>query len=590
MLGATACVAVQQLVRAHQGGVDARHHGWAATISAVAFAVFLGRLVQRSAALPERALLGVGLQYTLSFGLGATFLWFTPSSGKLRRRLALGLLLLLALHLTTQLFVTHEAIAHVDGFGFPYYAVRNGPLTVGLVPVAAIACVYGVRAARAASGKSSLSPRTWLLAASAIVAVGVHDTLMNFGRIRSIHLIDFAFAFIAFVTSASLSRRLRHRFAGLASAVADQTKELSLQQAALDRALDELREASGRLPVMAEGTLDAVLVHEDGRIVDANAVASKMFGAKTDVGMPLVELVVEGDRDLVRSSVLARSTAPHEVMGARSDGSLVPVEMVGRQVRFGGADLGVVVIRDITARKAHEARQLLTDRMVSLGTLAAGAAHEINNPLAYTMANIALVLKGVENGGEISSAQVALLGDAKEGCERIASIVADLSTFSRGGSDVLEPVEVEGILELSIRMADHVIRTRARVVRDYGAIAPVRANRTLLGQVFLNLLINAAQAIPVGSVELNEIRVSTCERDGRVVVTVKDTGVGITPSVLSRIFVPFFTTKAQDGTGLGLAVCHGIVTQLGGEIDVESQRGEGSTFRVLLPVFAPPPA
>jgi len=200
------------------------------------------------------------------------------------------------------------------------------------------------------------------------------------------------------------------------------------------------------------------------------------------------------------------------------------------------------------------------------------------------MANIAMVLKRVEaERSALPDSTVELLRAASEGCERIRNIVKDLSTFSRGGSEVVEHVDVEGVLDLSIRMAEHLTLSRARVVRDYAQVGPVRANRTQLGQVFLNLLINAAQAIEEGNAEINEIRVSTCEREGDVVVTVDDTGDGMEPAVLSRIFVPFFTTKAQEGTGLGLSVCHGIMTQLGGEIAVESTPGEGSTFRVRLP-------
>ena len=459
-----------------------------------------------------------------------------------------------------------------------------------LVPIGAGVLLWGLRAARQAGGRSPLRPGTWLVLAVATTAVAAHDVLMNAGHIRSVHLIEYSLAGIAFVTSASLSRRFMSRFAGLATAVEDRTKELGVQRAALESALGELRAASGALPMLAESTLDAVLVHEGGRIVDANASASQMFGAGPDalVGMSLGQLIAEGDREAVTPSVLAGAHGPHEIMGARLDGSLVPLELIGRQVTFDGAELGVIALRDITARKAQEARQLLTDRMVSLGTLAAGAAHEINNPLAYTMANIGIVLKSIDSGASVLPPRsVELLRDAKEGCERIRGIVHDLSTFSRGGSEVLEPVDVEGVLELSIRMAEHVTLPRARVVRDYTEVGPVRANRTQLGQVFLNLLINAAQAIEEGDPEANEIRVSTREREGRVIVTVHDTGIGIAPAVLSRIFVPFFTTKAHEGTGLGLSVCHGIVTQLGGTIDVESTPDEGSTFRVLLPPFEP---
>ncbi len=590
MIGATACVAIQQLLRAREGGVDARHHAWAGTVCALAFAVFLGRFVQRSAPLPERALLGVNLQYTLAFSLAAGFLWLTPAPRTAQlRRLAVIPLVLLALHLATSVFVGHETMFREDILGFPYYAVRNGPLTVVLIPFAVAILVYGVRAARQAGGRSPLRPGTWVVIASATVAVTVHDTLMNFGRFRSVHLVEYSLAAIALVTSTSLARRLMNRYAGLATAVDDRTKELCIQQAQLEDALRELRAVSARLPMLAESTLDAVIVHAKGHIVDANASAAAMFGAKAGelVGMPLEELVAKADRDVVTPQALAQSNAPHEILGARIDGSFVPLEIVGREVTVDGESVGVVALRDISARKTHEAHLLLTDRMVSLGTLAAGAAHEINNPLAYAMANIAMVLKTADREGpELPRHTVDLLRDANEGCERIRSIIADLSTFSRGGSEALEPVDVESVLELSIRMAEHVIRPRARVVRDYADISPVRANRTRLGQLFLNLLVNAAQAIPAGSSEQNEIRVTTGEHDGRVVVTVRDTGAGIAPDVLPRIFVPFFTTKAQEGTGLGLSVCHGIVTQLGGEIEVDSTVGEGSSFRVLLPPFA----
>ncbi|CAN5919836.1 hypothetical protein BH11MYX4_BH11MYX4_22790 [soil metagenome] len=591
MLGVTGCVAVQQVRRAREGQLDAQHHGWAATVSALACGVFLGRFVQRSALLPERALLGVSLTYTFAFGLSAAFLWFAPNVKRAqRRRTAVIPLVLLALHLATPAFVGSEVLARVDAFGNPYYAVRNGALTIALVPIGAGVLLWGLRAARQAGGRSPLRPRAWLVLAGVTTAGAAHDVLMNAGRIRSVHLIEYSLAAIGFVTSASLSRRFMSRFAGLATAVEDRTKELGVQRAALERALGELRAASGALPMLAESTLDAVLVHEDGRIVDANASAAQMFGAGADalVGMSLGQLVAEGDREAVTPSVLARAHGPHEIVGARLDGSLFPLEIIGRQVTFDGAELGVIALRDITAREAQEARQLLTDRMVSLGTLAAGAAHEINNPLAYTMANIGIVLKSIDDGASVLPPRsVELLRDAKEGCERIRGIVHDLSTFSRGGSEVVEPVDVEGVLELSIRMAEHVTLPRARVVRDYAEVGPVRANRTQLGQVFLNLLINAAQAIEEGDPEANEIRVSTRERDGRVIVTVHDTGIGIAPAVLSRIFVPFFTTKAHEGTGLGLSVCHGIVTQLGGTIDVESTPDEGSTFRVLLPPFEP---
>jgi CheY-like chemotaxis protein len=152
-------------------------------------------------------------------------------------------------------------------------------------------------------------------------------------------------------------------------------------------------------------------------------------------------------------------------------------------------------------------------------------------------------------------------------------------------------------MESSLRMAWNEIRHRAHVVKHYGAVPGVEANQARLGQVFLNLIINAAQALPEGRAEHNEIRVSTRLEGDRVVVEVSDTGAGIPPEIIGRIFEAFFTTKEVGvGTGLGLAICQRIVTDMGGELTVESEVPKGTTFRVRLPVArmeeneAPPPA
>jgi signal transduction histidine kinase len=137
-------------------------------------------------------------------------------------------------------------------------------------------------------------------------------------------------------------------------------------------------------------------------------------------------------------------------------------------------------------------------------------------------------------------------------------------------------------------MAAHELRGRARVVEDCADIPPVQGNAARLGQVFLNLIINAAQAIAPGRAEENEIRVTARLGElGRVTVDVSDTGSGIAPEILERIFEPFFTTKpVGEGTGLGLAVCRSVVTSMGGDITVESQLGRGTTFRITLPAFS----
>jgi CheY-like chemotaxis protein/anti-sigma regulatory factor (Ser/Thr protein kinase) len=180
------------------------------------------------------------------------------------------------------------------------------------------------------------------------------------------------------------------------------------------------------------------------------------------------------------------------------------------------------------------------------------------------------------------------------GAERVRTIVRDLGTFSHPEERPVGPLDVLEVLDLSAKMAMGEIRHRARLVRDYGTVPAVLADSSRLGQVFLNLLVNAAQAIPEGHVDRHEIRLRVRAEAGSVVVAIHDTGQGIPAELLGRIFDPFFTTKpVGKGTGLGLSISHGLVTALGGELTVESEPGRGSVFRVRLPaapVQTPKPA
>ena len=243
---------------------------------------------------------------------------------------------------------------------------------------------------------------------------------------------------------------------------------------------------------------------------------------------------------------------------------------------------------------------VMADRRISVGRLAAGVAHEINNPLAFISGNldfIASELPGLErslaaNGaqelaaGRERLAEVAgAVGDSQQGARRVLHIVRGLKTFSRDDEDTRERLHLEGPIGAAIEMAHHEIKHRARLVRRLGPAPAVIGNEVRLSQVVLNLLINAAQAIPEGGSDQQEIRVSlSTAPDGRAVVAVTDTGAGMTPEVLNRIFDPFFTTKPVGvGSGLGLPISRNIVAKFGGEITVESEPGQGSTFRVLLP-------
>jgi CheY-like chemotaxis protein/two-component sensor histidine kinase len=227
--------------------------------------------------------------------------------------------------------------------------------------------------------------------------------------------------------------------------------------------------------------------------------------------------------------------------------------------------------------------------MTSVGKLAAGVAHELNNPLAYVMANVALLRERVGRAG-LDEANARALLDAvaavADGSQRMRDIMDDLRTFSRPEDQRRVVVDLRRIVESSVRLVSNEIRHRAELVAELDEDVPqVLANESRLGQVFINLLVNALHAIPDSRTERGLIRIRTYrDAQGCAVASVEDNGVGIGPVALRRLFEPFFTTKdVGQGTGLGLAVCENIVTSLGGSIEGESELGRGSTFRVILP-------
>jgi two-component system cell cycle sensor histidine kinase/response regulator CckA len=264
-------------------------------------------------------------------------------------------------------------------------------------------------------------------------------------------------------------------------------------------------------------------------------------------------------------------------------------------------DRGLVyaAARDITEQKIAEERlaqaadrekqlerQLtFADRMASVGTLANGVAHEINNPLACVAANIAMMIEELERTDDPRSDLREMASDVQVAAERIRKIVRGLYTFSRVEEERIGVIDLRPVLDLATDMTASNIRDRAHLVKDYGDTPLVDGDEARLGQVFMNLLMNAAQALPAGRKETNEIRVvMTTDVEGRAVIEIRDTGTGIPASLMGRIFDPFFTTKPVGvGTGLGLSICHTIVTGMGGDITAASEPGRGTTFRVVLP-------
>jgi PAS domain S-box-containing protein len=358
-----------------------------------------------------------------------------------------------------------------------------------------------------------------------------------------------------------------------------------------------VREQAERWRALVENAPDIVMnLGKGGEILFINRAPQGM--THEQVAASTWYVLAAPDHRETRAQTLAAvfatgKPATIETASHAENGELTWVESHLGPIFTGHEVSGVAVIeRDVTQKKQTEAQLIVSDRMASVGTLAAGVAHEINNPLASVMANLDLAVRDAEELSEsvgYTSDLLDQLNDAREAAERVRRIVKDLKIFSRVDDDKRDPVDVERVLESTLRMAWNEIRHRARLVKDYQKAPLVEANESRLGQVFLNLLVNAAQAIEEGNASRNEIRVRTfVDAQGWVVVSIADTGTGIPESIRARLFTPFVTTKpAGVGTGLGLSICHRIVSSLGGRISVESEVGKGSEFRVYLPQAKP---
>jgi signal transduction histidine kinase len=277
------------------------------------------------------------------------------------------------------------------------------------------------------------------------------------------------------------------------------------------------------------------------------------------------------------------------------------------------------LLRTTQELEQRQVQLIQSERQASLGQLVSGLAHELNNPLGYLTSNLATLtqyntvftrllglyreletalgpdipLPATELLARIRTLQQEedlnyllddvgeLLHDSREGANRVKEIVQNLRSFVREDSGRQQLVDVNKELATTLKVLWNELKYRCEVRCDYGEVPPVLGNPTQLNQVFTNLLLNAAQSIA----ERGEIHLTTAQDGGEVLVCIADTGHGMTPEVLSKLFTPFFTTRAPGkGTGLGLSISQDIITRHQGRIDVKSQPGQGSTFTVRLPV------
>lgn len=257
------------------------------------------------------------------------------------------------------------------------------------------------------------------------------------------------------------------------------------------------------------------------------------------------------------------------------------------EVGFAGALADQVALARSEARRRQLEQDLYqSQKLEALGTLAAGIAHEINNPLAYVRSNLEFVADVVADPDRGSLAQLSeAVSEALGGLERVGGIVKGLGRFSRRGTTSRGAVDVAAAAAAAAKLAGNEIRQRASLVMEIPAVPPVSADETGLVQVLLNLLLNAAQSFRMPDPAGHEIRLSCASGLEYVEIEVSDNGPGVAPDLVGKIFDPFFTSKpVGHGTGLGLSISHSIVKSFGGELRFDSQPGRGTTVRVRLPV------
>jgi signal transduction histidine kinase len=331
------------------------------------------------------------------------------------------------------------------------------------------------------------------------------------------------------------------------------------------------------------------LLHPDGRIRTTNPGLAAISGHS-----PADLVAMDVDR-LLGSPFAGAGTGDPETELVRASGESIPVSIASSELhdRQGYLIGHVIVVRDLRDLAQLRSRLVMSARLAAVGELAAGIAHEINNPIAFVRSNLSLLashwktVTGELRGAGRAEAQRELIAEGEElieesveGVDRAAEIVRGVKGFSHAGSQLREATDLNQLLEDVLHVAAAQLRGRASVERCYAPLPPIECVPQELKQVFLNLIVNAGQAIG----DAGTIRLATEAHGGFVMVRIEDDGCGIAPENLERIFDPFFTTKrVGEGTGLGLGIAYQIVRSHGGEIRVDSELGRGSRFLVCLP-------
>jgi len=365
----------------------------------------------------------------------------------------------------------------------------------------------------------------------------------------------------------------------------------TLQATVSEAEANAARHAARWQAIVDTATEGIVTIDEAARIETFNGAAERLFGyTLAEVLGRNVSLLMPNPYQQQHDGYMERYLRTgerriigigREVLGRRKDGSEFPIDLSVGEGNKDGRRFFTAVIRDISERKEMQTKLAQAERLAAAGELAAGVAHEINNPI-NTVINCAQLIQDGDDARE--NCQVII----EEG-KRIADIVGDLLQFARDDHDRPQATSVQEVVQRTLRMLGenwkrHGVRLSLEVPDDLPA---VQARPQRLQQVLLNLLINAKDALLGVEREVRQVWLCATPQDGGIEVTVRDNGPGLPEHLGMRVFEPFVTTKrARGGTGLGLSISKSIVEGYGGRIAVESEPGEGATFRIWLPIAA----
>lgn len=405
-------------------------------------------------------------------------------------------------------------------------------------------------------------------------------------------------------------------------------EELKLEVMEREKAESAFKASEERYRILIENAIVGVLLIQDGRIVFTNSVCSKMCGYEQEeiIDRSFLDFIHPDDHEFVINNHKKR------LMGEKVEDSY-PIRIINKQgetrwfqinavcMLYGEKQTILTFLNDITQQRQLEIQVMQSEKMASIGQLAAGVAHEINNPVGFVSCNfntlggyqrqiselikgyrelvsmidgkseynekISLKIKEIEQlENEIDIDYVLndfplVIKESEDGINRVKKIISDLKNYAHPGNEKIQLTDINRNIESTLNMIWNELKYHVEVEKDLNEIPAIECYPQLLNQVFMNLIVNAAQAIE----NKGKIKISTNRYNNHIEINISDTGIGIPKENLTKIFDPFFTTKdVGKGTGLGLHVCYNIVNKHKGTIDVESETGKGTTFTIKLPV------